>query len=117
VTDRYGKLPDVASALFVVAEFRNHARAAGLTDVTAQGKYVRFAPVDLAESQTLRLKRLYPGTVLKPGIRAFLVPFPTSGRIGGRPLRGAEILSWAKQLVDAVIRGEVAAAAKVGTAR
>ncbi|RPF19967.1 transcription-repair coupling factor [Myceligenerans xiligouense] len=117
LVDRYGKLPEVASALFDVAGFRNHARAAGLTDVTAQGKYVRFAPVDLAESQTLRLKRLYPSTILKPGIRAFLVPFPTTARLGGRPLRGAEILDWARQLVDAVILGEVSAAAKVGTTR
>ncbi|ACZ31699.1 transcription-repair coupling factor [Xylanimonas cellulosilytica DSM 15894] len=115
LVDRYGPLPDVASALFDVADFRNHARAAGLSDVTAQGKYVRFAPVDLAESAQLRLKRLYPGVILKPAIRAFLVPFPTTARIGGRPLRGAEVLTWARQLVDAVIRGEVSAAAAVGT--
>ncbi|MBO0611261.1 transcription-repair coupling factor [Myceligenerans salitolerans] len=115
LVDRYGTLPEVASALFDVAAFRNHARTAGLTDVTAQGKYVRFAPVDLAESQALRLKRLYPGTILKPGIRAFLVPFPTTARLGGRPLRGAEILDWAKQLIDAVVLGEVAAAARAAT--
>ncbi|MCA5892862.1 transcription-repair coupling factor [Isoptericola sp. NEAU-Y5] len=115
LTDRYGKLPDVASALFDVASFRNHARRAGLADVTAQGKYVRFAPVDLAESTQLRLKRLYPGTVLKPAIRAVLVPFPTTARIGGRPLRGAEVLTWARQLIDAVVLGEVSAAAAVGT--
>jgi transcription-repair coupling factor (superfamily II helicase) len=115
LVDRYGTLPDVSSALFDVAEFRNHARRAGLADVTAQGKYVRFAPVDLPESAQLRLKRLYPGTVLKPAIRAFLVPFPTTARIGGRPLRGAEVLAWARQLVDAVILGEVSAAASVGT--
>lgn len=115
LVDRYGALPDVSAALFDVAEFRNHARRAGLTDVTAQGKFVRFAPVDLAESAQLRLKRLYPGTVLKPAIRAFLVPFPTTARIGGRPLRGAEVLTWARQLVDAVILGEVSAAASVGT--
>ncbi len=114
--DRYGTLPDVAAALFEVADFRNHARRAGLTDVTAQGKYVRFAPVDLPESAQLRLRRLYPGTVLKPAIRAFLVPFPTTARIGGRPLRGAEVLAWARDLVDAVILGEVSAAASVGTA-
>ncbi|MFI2103230.1 transcription-repair coupling factor [Isoptericola sp. NPDC019693] len=115
LVDRYGKLPDVASALFDVADFRNHARRAGLTDVTAQGKFVRFAPVDLAESAQLRLKRLYPGTILKPAIRAFLVPFPTTARIGGRPLRGAEVLAWARQLIDAVVLGEVSAAASVGT--
>jgi len=115
LVDRYGTLPDVAAALFEVADFRNHARHAGLTDVTAQGKFVRFAPVDLPESAQLRLKRLYPGTILKPAIRAFLVPFPTTARIGGRPLRGAEVLAWARQLIDAVVLGEVSAAASVGT--
>ncbi|MFE6971597.1 transcription-repair coupling factor [Isoptericola sp. NPDC057653] len=116
LVDRYGTLPEVASALFDVADFRNHARRAGLTDVTAQGKFIRFAPVELAESAQLRLKRLYPGTILKPAIRAVLVPFPTTARIGGRPLRGAEVLAWARQLIDAVVLGEVSAAASVGTA-
>jgi transcription-repair coupling factor (superfamily II helicase) len=113
--DRYGALPDVAGALFDVADFRNHARRAGLSDITAQGKYVRFAPVNLPESAQLRLKRLYPGTILKPAIRAVLVPFPTTTRIGGRPLRGTEVLAWARGLIDAVILADVGAAAKVGT--
>ncbi len=117
LVDRYGALPEVVEALFAVADFRNHARRAGLADVTAQGKFVRFAPVDLPESAELRLKRLYPGTMLKPAIRAFLVPFPTTARIGGRPLRGMEVLAWARQLIDAVITGDVSAAASVGTAK
>jgi transcription-repair coupling factor (superfamily II helicase) len=105
LVDRYGALPEVVGNLFDVAAFRNYARAAGLSDITAQGKFVRFAPVDLAESAELRLKRLYPGTILKPA----------TGRIGGRPLRGAEILAWATELIDAVIKGDVGAAASVGT--
>jgi transcription-repair coupling factor (superfamily II helicase) len=116
LVDRYGKLPDVTEALFEVAEFRNHARRAGLTDVTAQGKHIRFAPVDLPESAQMRLKRLYPGTILKPAIRAVLVPYPTTARIGGKPLRGAALLAWARQLIDAVVLGDVATAATVGTA-
>ncbi|MFC8733024.1 transcription-repair coupling factor [Luteimicrobium sp. NPDC057192] len=115
LVDRYGALPEVASALFDVAAFRNHARRAGLTDVTAQGKFVRFAPVELAESATLRLKRLYPGAIIKPAVRTILVPFPTTARIGGKPLHGVEVLAWAKQLIDAVVVGEVSAAAAVGT--
>ena len=78
---------------------------------------MRFAPVSLPESSELRLKRLYPGTILKPAIRSVLVPFPTTARIGGRPLRGAEILTWATELIDAVITGDVSAAATVGTRR
>ena len=113
--DRYGPVPDAVANLFEVADFRTHARAAGLADITAQGKFVRFAPVDLPESAQLRLKRLYPGTVLKPAARTILVPFPTTARIGGRPLHGGEVLAWARQLIDAVISGDVSAAAQVGT--
>ncbi|QTE28890.1 transcription-repair coupling factor [Pengzhenrongella sicca] len=111
LVDRYGPIPEAIENLFAVADFRNVARTAGLADVTAQGKFVRFAPVDLPESAQLRLKRLYPGTVLKPALRTILVPFPTTARIGGRPLHGGEILAWVRQLVDAIVVGDVGAAA------
>jgi len=113
LVDRYGLVPPAVDALFDVAAFRQRARAVGLTDVTAQGKFVRFAPVQLPESAQLRLKRLYPGAVLKPAVRTVLVPFPTTARVGGTPLSGAPLLAWARQLVDAVLAGDVAAAARV----
>jgi transcription-repair coupling factor (superfamily II helicase) len=91
-------------------------RAAGLADVTAQGRFVRFAPVTLPESAQLRLKRLYPGAVLKPAVRTVLVPYPTTARVGGKPLQGREVMVWARQFVDAIVRGDVAAAATAGTA-
>jgi transcription-repair coupling factor (superfamily II helicase) len=104
LVDRYGPVPAPASQLFEVAAFRNTVREVGLADVTAQGRYVRFAPVELPESAQLRLKRLYPGTVLKPAVRTILVPFPTTARVGGTALRGEAVLAWAQQLIDAVIR-------------
>lgn len=115
LVDRYGPVPDAVNNLFDVAAFRTRVRAAGLSDVTAQGKFVRFAPVELPESAQMRLKRLYPGTVLKPAIRTILVPFPTTARIGGKPLHGEALLAWARQLIDAVVLGDVSAAATVGT--
>ncbi|GIG19666.1 transcription-repair-coupling factor [Cellulomonas chitinilytica] len=117
LVDRYGAVPPAVDNLFEVAEFRIAVRNAGLADVTAQGKFVRFAPVELPESAQLRLKRLYPGSVLKPATRTVLVPFPTTARIGGKPLHGRDVLVWARQFVDAVVRGDVAAAATVGTSR
>ena len=113
LVDRYGPLPEPVESLFEVAGFRNTARESGLTDVTAQGRYIRFAPVELAESAQLRLTRLYPGVVLKPATRTILVPFPTTARIGGRPLAGRELLKWARDLVAAVLTGSVSAAAGV----
>ncbi len=103
LVDRYGPVPPAVGALFEVASFRQHARGVGLTDVTAQGKFVRFAPVQLPESAQLRLNRLYPGAVTKPAIRTVLVPFPTTARVGGTPLSGAPLLAWARRLVDAVL--------------
>ena len=104
LVDRYGPVPEAVENLFEVAGFRNTAREVGLTDVTAQGRYVRFAPVELPESAQLRLTRLYPGTILKPAIRTALVPFPTTARIGGHPLAGKELLRWARDLVAAICR-------------
>ena len=115
LVDRYGPIPEPVANLFAVARFRLHARLAALSDVTAQGKFVRFAAVELPESAQLRLKRLYPGSVLKPALRTVLVPFPTTARIGGKPLHGEAVLAWARELIDAVLLGDVAAAASVGT--
>src|SRR5690625_305284 len=114
LADRYGPVPEQVERLFAVAALRSRARAVGLTDLTAQGRYVRFAPVELPESGQLRLKRLYPGTVLKPAIRTILVPFPTTAKVAGRPLQDSALLAWTGDLIDAVLTGSVAAAAKVG---
>ncbi|KQT02344.1 transcription-repair coupling factor [Cellulomonas sp. Leaf395] len=117
LVDRYGAVPAAVDNLFEVAEFRQHVRTSGLSDVTAQGKFVRFAPVDLPESAQLRLKRLYPGAVLKPTTRTVLVPWPMTARLGGKPVQGREVMLWARQFIDAVVRGDVGAAATVGTGR
>ncbi|MEE6281335.1 transcription-repair coupling factor [Georgenia sp. MJ170] len=115
LTDRYGAVPEPVERLFAVAALRSRARAVGLTDITAQGKYMRFAPVDLPESAQLRLKRLYPGTVLKPAIRTVLVPFPMTAKVAGKPLHDAALLVWVGDLIDAVLLGSVTAAAGVAT--
>ncbi|MDQ1689672.1 MAG: hypothetical protein QOK42_2647 [Frankiaceae bacterium] len=111
LTDRYGPLPVPVENLLAVAAFRLHARTAGLREVTMQGQLVRFGPVDLRESQELRLQRLYPKTLLKPAVRTILVPRPTTARIGGQPLRDMELLAWCRDLVDAVLLDRPAAAA------
>ena len=115
LVDRYGEPPTPVENLLDVARLRVRARTAGLTDVTLQGKHIRFAPVELRESQQLRLTRLYPGTMVRPTLRAIMVPVPTTARVGGRPLRDGDVLRWARELVDAVLLDSVAAAAGAAT--
>ena len=78
LVDRYGEVPEPVQNLLEVARFRVAARAAGLTDVAAQGNMVRFAPADLPESRQMRLTRLYPGAQIKtvPGTETAQVLIP-----------------------------------------
>ncbi len=115
LVDRYGEPPEQVDNLIAVARFRVHARSAGVAEVSAQGNHVRFAPVELRESQTLRLKRLYPQTLIKPAVRSILVPRPSTARVGGRPLRDTEVLDWARDVIDSVLLDDIAVASRTGT--
>ncbi len=111
--DRYGTPPEPVRNLLSVARLRTHARKAALADISAQGSYVRFGPVDLRESAQLRLQRLYPGSLVKETLHTILVPRPTTARVGGRPLRDTAVLAWAGDLIHAVLLDNVADAARV----
>jgi transcription-repair coupling factor (superfamily II helicase) len=102
LADRYGTMPEPVANLFAVARLRLEVRAAGLTDVVAQGKHVRFSPVELPDSAALRIGRLYPGTILKPATRQALVPVPTTARIGGEPVEGLPVLEWVREVITAM---------------
>ncbi|MGW3244281.1 transcription-repair coupling factor [Streptomyces sp. NPDC001070] len=103
LTDRYGKLPEPVENLLLVAGLRLLARRLGVCDITLQGNNVRFSPVELRESQELRLNRLYPRTVVKQAAKQILVPRPSTARIGGKPVVGRELLSWTAELLSAVL--------------
>ncbi|HXB47324.1 MAG TPA: TRCF domain-containing protein, partial [Streptosporangiaceae bacterium] len=120
--DRYGEAPVQVENLLAVAKLRAVARQAGLTDITLQGNYVRFAPVDLPESRQVRVQRLYPRTVLKAAVSNMLVPVPKavpgstgSGStragtgqtisLGAPPLRDTELLAWCEGLIESVLGG------------
>ena len=109
--DRYGAPPEPVRHLFEVARLRTIARQAGIGDIAVQGRMIRFGPVDLRESQQLRLERLYKGTMVKPAIHQILVPQPRTAPVGGKPLRDTDVLQWAAQLVKAVLLDDIAAAA------
>ncbi|MFE7039465.1 transcription-repair coupling factor [Streptomyces atratus] len=103
LTDRYGKLPEPVENLLLVAGLRMLARACGVGEIVLQGSNIRFAPVELRESQELRLKRLYPKTIIKPAVHQILVPRPTTGRIGGKPVVGRELLAWTGEFLTTIL--------------
>jgi transcription-repair coupling factor (superfamily II helicase) len=105
LTDRYGKLPEPVENLLLVAGLRILARKVGVADITLQGANVRFGPVDLRESQELRLNRIYPRSVLKQAAKQALVPRPATARIGGKPVVGRDLLLWTAEFLTTVLDG------------
>ena len=76
--DRFGELPKEAEALLGVAELRARAKAAKLTEVVVQGKFLRLGPLSLPESKQMRLSRMYPGSLYKSATRTVLVALKAS---------------------------------------
>jgi transcription-repair coupling factor (superfamily II helicase) len=103
LVDRYGQLPVPVGNLLAVALFRAHARTAGLSEIAMQGNYVKFAPVELRESQIMRLQRVYPKSLNKAPTHTILVPKPMTQRIGGQPVTGLELLAWCRSLIDGLL--------------
>ena len=108
--DRYGPLPEPVKNLVEVARLRTVARRAGIADISVQGNFVRFGPVQLRESQQLRLQRLYPKSLVKDPVRTMLVPKPMTAPVAGRPVRDTAVLQWASDLITGVLLDNVAVA-------
>ncbi|WP_189932841.1 transcription-repair coupling factor [Streptomyces sulfonofaciens] len=123
LTDRYGKLPEPVENLLLVAGLRMLARACGVGEIVLQGSAIRFSlpspdssdhrpsksadarpsRLELRESQELRLKRLYPGTVVKPATRQLLVPRPKTAKVGGQALTGRDLLAWTGEFLTTIL--------------
>ncbi len=101
--DRYGTVPEPVQNLIAVARLRLMLREHGITDVVNQGKFVRLSPVELPDSASMRLTRLYPGTMIKPAVRQILVPTPMTARVGGKPVEGLAVLDWVRELVEVIM--------------
>jgi transcription-repair coupling factor (superfamily II helicase) len=75
--------------------------------VATQASSIRFAPMELMDSQLVRLKRLYPKALYKPTTHTVSVPRPTEGPAGGRigapPLRDTELLDWCAHFVETLL--------------
>ena len=103
LVDRYGKIPEQVLLLFAISGLREYARDLGIKEIVAQGRYIRFSPVELRDSQALRLKRLYPGSIIKGAVRQILVPAPKSKKLDGPAIVDQELLDWTQNFLQAIV--------------
>ncbi len=117
LVDRYGEPPVEVVRLLGVASFRARCREVGVSEVSVQGKYLRFHPVDLPDSRVVRLNRLHPKSLYKAPVATMLVPRPQPPGFGAPAPRDEELLAWARQVIDGVVApDQVAAPAGAGAA-
>jgi transcription-repair coupling factor (superfamily II helicase) len=104
LVDRYGPLPSVAHRLVAVARLRLLFRRYGITEVSAISEStLRLSPLQLIDSQQLRLKRLYPGAHYRATTSTVQVPIPRAGSGVGAPrIRDLELVATVAGLVLAL---------------
>ena len=79
--DRYGPLPEPAEALLMVGRLRAQCHRLGITDMQitgskSSGGQARLSPIELKTSESLRLKRLSRGAILKEEQQQLVLPLP-----------------------------------------
>ena len=105
LSDRYGSMPAPVERLVDVARLRILMRKANVAEVIGAGKTVRLSPVELPESKSLRLARMYPGTIIKAASRTIIVPLPQQKALGvkSESPNSNELLAWVSELISTVI--------------
>jgi transcription-repair coupling factor (superfamily II helicase) len=101
--DRYGPPPEAVRNLIAVARFRLLARAAGLNEIVTSSTFIRFGPTSLPDSRVLRLKRLYPRSVVKEAAGHILVPRPLSATVGGPAVKELALLEWCSRVIEEIL--------------
>ena len=90
--DRFGPLPEQATALLTVAALRIECIRCGLDEMVVSGKDIRISPVTLLASQGRALRRLAPRAVLREQQKQLLVPIPAG------PDKASELLAFVREL-------------------
>ena len=98
--DRFGKLPREVANLFAVARLREHARKAGITEISALGSRLRFGRIDPSESVRMRMSRIYHGFVYRPVTHIVLIAAPFESKEYAEDFSAQDIIDWVWKVID-----------------
>jgi transcription-repair coupling factor (superfamily II helicase) len=90
---------------------RIRVKALGIQDLALQGKFLKIAPYQLAESAQMKVARLYPGSIVKSATNTVMVARPTMARwaetdaTDGQGIGDTALLDWVTEVIDLVTSG------------
>ena len=89
-----------------MARLRVLCREFGVTEIGATGSgatTLRLAPLTLADSAQVRLKRMYPAAAYRATTNVVQVPIPREGSALGAPrIRDTELVQWVADVLLAL---------------
>jgi len=98
--DRYGKAPEQVQNLIEVTELRQIANRVGLKDVNFLTAVARIQPVELSESEQVKLSRAFVGLKYLQSANSLQLPIPKSA--DGDVVSGKELISFAREVFDVI---------------
>jgi transcription-repair coupling factor (superfamily II helicase) len=98
--DRYGAAPVEVKNLLEVTQLRQEANRLGLKDFNVLGLQAKLQPVELADSQLVRLAAEYPGTKYLQSAKTLMLTAPRDENL--EPLRDTAIIQWVRALLAKV---------------
>jgi len=104
--DRFGELPEEATALLSVARIRARAKRNGIREIVVTGRNLRISPVALAESKELTLKRMYSGSLYKRATNVALVAMPKAAAWDSSQaatMVDTSLLKWVSDVLDLLV--------------
>ena len=104
--DRYGPLPVEARRVVSVARLRLVAQKYRVREIVLAGSRLRVGPLELLDSQQMRLKRMYPAAQYRATQKTVLLPLPKAAGAragaGGEKARDDEMLQYAADFLTAM---------------
>jgi len=103
--DRFGTLPLVAENLLRIARLRTYLKERKIQDFAVQGRYVKIAPLVPSESLEMRIKRLYPGSIVKSVTNVVLIARPqTAAWVSeAEEIGDTSLIDWAFELAKTLL--------------
>lgn len=103
LADRYGPPPVEVQRLAAMARLRIICREFGVREISAAGKHIAVAPMQLADSKQVRLRRLHPGSTYRAASGTVTLPLPRSGRgPAAPPVRDVALVQWVADFLTAM---------------
>jgi transcription-repair coupling factor (superfamily II helicase) len=104
--DRYGSAPEQVKNLLEVTELRQIANRVGLKDVNLLTGIARITPVDITESEQVKLSRQYLGLKYLQSAKSLQVPLPKGP--DGDTVSGKALIDFAREIFAVIgnLQGE-----------